>query len=49
MKYGSKYVSLKEDDPYTVTLERALEVIRVKRRRMPTGSSRISPTTASRC
>ncbi len=30
MKYGSKYVSLKEDDPYTVTLERALEVIRLK-------------------
>ena len=28
VKYGSKYVSLKEDDPYTVTLERALEVIR---------------------
>jgi DNA topoisomerase I len=31
VKYGSKYVSLKEDDPYTVTLERALEVIRLKR------------------
>jgi DNA topoisomerase-1 len=30
VKYGSKYVSLKEDDPYTVTLERALEVIRLK-------------------
>ncbi len=30
LKYGSKYVSLKEDDPYTVTLERALEVIRLK-------------------
>ena len=30
MKYGSKYVSLKEDDPYTVTHERALEVIRLK-------------------
>ena len=30
MKYGSKYVSLKEDDPYTVSLERALEVIRLK-------------------
>ena len=30
VKYGSKYVSLKEDDPYTVTHERALEVIRLK-------------------
>ncbi|HZO21463.1 MAG TPA: DNA topoisomerase I [Steroidobacteraceae bacterium] len=30
VKYGSKYVSLKEDDPYTVSLERALEVIRLK-------------------
>jgi DNA topoisomerase-1 len=30
VKYGSKYVSLKTDDPYTVTLERALEVIRDK-------------------
>ncbi|HTT03541.1 MAG TPA: DNA topoisomerase I [Steroidobacteraceae bacterium] len=30
VKYGDKYVSLKSDDPYTVTLERALEVIRLK-------------------
>jgi DNA topoisomerase-1 len=30
VKYGSKYVSLKDDDPYTVTLERSLEVIRLK-------------------
>ena len=30
VKYGAKYVSLKVDDPYTVTLERALEVIREK-------------------
>jgi DNA topoisomerase-1 len=30
IKYGAKYVSLKEDDPYTVTLERALEVILAK-------------------
>jgi len=30
VKYGEKYVSLKTDDPYTVTLERALEVIRLK-------------------
>ncbi|MDB6091368.1 MAG: topoisomerase [Gammaproteobacteria bacterium] len=31
VKYGTKYVSLKaEDDPYTITLERALEVIRLK-------------------
>ena len=31
VKYGAKYVSLKEDDPYTVTLERALEVIQAKK------------------
>jgi DNA topoisomerase-1 len=30
VKYGAKYVSLKTDDPYTVTHERALEVIREK-------------------
>jgi DNA topoisomerase-1 len=30
VKYGAKYVSLKEDDPYEVSLERALEVIRLK-------------------
>jgi len=30
VKYGARFVSLKEDDPYTVTLERALEVIRLK-------------------
>jgi len=32
IKYGNKYVSLKEpDDPYTVTRERALEVIEAKK------------------
>ena len=31
VKFGTKSVSLKEDDPYTVTLERALEVIRLKK------------------
>ncbi|HEV3181521.1 MAG TPA: DNA topoisomerase I [Steroidobacteraceae bacterium] len=31
LKYGSKYASLKEDDPYTVALERAREVIRLKK------------------
>ena len=50
VKYGSKYVSLKEDDPYTVTLERALEVIRQKKEadanRLIRGLRR---TTASRC
>jgi DNA topoisomerase-1 len=30
VKYGSKYVSLKDHDPYEVTLEQALEVIRLK-------------------
>ena len=31
VKYGAKYVSLKDDDPYTITLERALEVIAAKK------------------
>lgn len=32
VKYGAKYVSLKvEDDPYTITLERAIEVIAAKK------------------
>jgi DNA topoisomerase-1 len=31
VKYGAKYASLKEDDPYTITLERALEVIEAKK------------------
>ncbi len=30
LKYGEKYVSLREDDPYTIARERALEVIRAK-------------------
>jgi DNA topoisomerase-1 len=30
VKYGAKYVSLKTDDPYTISPERALEVIRDK-------------------
>jgi len=30
VKFGAKYVSLKVDDPYTITPERALEVIREK-------------------
>jgi DNA topoisomerase-1 len=30
VKYGAKYVSLKIDDPYEITVERALEVIREK-------------------
>jgi DNA topoisomerase I len=30
VKYAAKYVSIKTDDPYTITLERALEVIRDK-------------------
>jgi len=31
VRYGSKFASLKEDDPYTITLERALEVIAEKK------------------
>jgi DNA topoisomerase-1 len=31
VRYGRKFVSLKDDDPYTVDLERALELIREKK------------------
>jgi DNA topoisomerase I len=31
IKFGAKYVSLKDDDPYTVTPERAIEVIEAKK------------------
>ena len=31
VKYDSKYASIKDDDPYTITLERALEVIAEKK------------------
>jgi topoisomerase IA-like protein len=34
VKYGAKYVSLKIDDPYEITPERALEVIRKRKSRM---------------
>ena len=32
MRYGDKYVSMKEDDPYTVELPRALELIAEKKK-----------------
>jgi DNA topoisomerase-1 len=31
VRYGSKYASLKEDDPYTIELDRALEIVRDKK------------------
>lgn len=31
IRYGSKFVSLKGEDPYTVTLERALELVKEKK------------------
>lgn len=31
VKYGTKYASLKDDDPYTVSRERALEVVAAKK------------------
>ncbi|HEX6929904.1 MAG TPA: DNA topoisomerase I [Gammaproteobacteria bacterium] len=31
VKYGAKYASLKDDDPYTVSRERALEVVAAKK------------------
>jgi len=31
VKYDSKFVSIKDDDPYTITLERALEVVAEKK------------------
>ena len=30
VKYGSKYASIREDDPFTLTLERALEIVAAK-------------------
>jgi len=30
VKYGAKYASIKEDDPFTLTLERALEIVAAK-------------------
>jgi DNA topoisomerase-1 len=32
VRYGNKFVSIREDDPFTITLERALELIEEKRR-----------------
>ena len=31
VRYGDKYVSIKDDDPYTIELPRALEVIELKK------------------
>jgi DNA topoisomerase-1 len=31
VKYGSKFVSIKDDDPYTISLARALELVREKK------------------
>ncbi len=31
IRYGDKFVSIKEDDPYTITLERALELVAEKK------------------
>ena len=31
VRYGSKYASIKEDDPYTIELPRALEIVREKK------------------
>ncbi|MEN8131507.1 MAG: topoisomerase C-terminal repeat-containing protein, partial [Pseudomonadota bacterium] len=30
VKYGKKYVSIKDEDPHTITLDQALELIKVK-------------------
>jgi len=32
VRYGNKFVSIKEDDPYTITLERALELVAEKKK-----------------
>ncbi len=31
VKYGAKYASIKEDDPYTISFERALEIVAAKK------------------
>jgi DNA topoisomerase-1 len=32
VRYGSKFVSIKDDDPHTITLDRALELIAEKKK-----------------
>ena len=50
VKYGAKYVSLKEDDPYTVDAASARSRSSSPRRSpTPTASSRTSASTTSRC
>ena len=50
VKYGAKYVSLKEDDPYTVTLERAHRGHRGEEgRRCQPHHPATSASTTSRC
>ncbi len=47
VKYGARYASIKEDDPFTLTLERALEIVAAKERPMPSAGSRCSRTRGS--
>ena len=51
VQYGAKkYVSIKDDDPYTLELPRALELIKAKEDRSTrTARSWTSRTRASRC
>ena len=43
-KPKAKYVSLESsDDPYTITFERAIELVENKKRRMPKRKSKFSP------
>jgi DNA topoisomerase-1 len=32
VKYGAKFASIKEDDPFTLTLERAIEIVEAKKK-----------------
>jgi hypothetical protein len=48
VKYGARYASLKkDDDPYTIDLERALEIVREKEASMPAAPSATFPSRAS--
>ena len=50
VQYGAKkFVSIKDDDPYTLELPRALELIKRRKSWTRIASSSISPTPASRC
>jgi DNA topoisomerase-1 len=49
VKYGAKYASIKEDDPFTLELPRALEIVAAKVRADAERTIQDFPMPASRC